>query len=69
MTPEERFQKRLKKAARGLMRAFIYFCISSAMLSLLNDWAEKCSVYYLVGELTGVALILIRAELKTREED
>jgi hypothetical protein len=69
MTPEESAQKRLKKAARWLMRMFIYFCISSAMLSLLNDWTEKNTVYYLVGELTGIALIVIAAELKTREED
>jgi hypothetical protein len=69
MTPEERSQKRLKKAARWLMSVFIYFCISTAMLSLLNDWAEKSNVYYFVGELTGIALVLIWAELKTREED
>jgi hypothetical protein len=69
MNSEERLHRRLKKFARWLMSVFIYFCISTAMLSLLNDWAEKSNVYYFVGVFTGMTIIVIAAELKTLGDD
>jgi uncharacterized membrane protein len=69
MTPEELLRRRLKKAARFLIPVFIGFCISIAMFALLNNRAERSVVYYVAGELTGVALTAIAAELKTRGED
>jgi serine phosphatase RsbU (regulator of sigma subunit) len=65
MTPEERAQKRLKKA----VHMFIGFCISIAMFYLLYDVTARSVVYYVIGELTGMAIISVATMLETHEED